>query len=341
MNKDKVTQNMNDIDVPVQKLVAREKAAIMQAKKKRRVGRAAKYSLLVACGLCVSLLGSGFVSTGMATALAKVPIIGPIYDQFRDIASDKIKHDNLATIIEKQASQNGLTMTVKEAVYDGGRLIVTVVYTGVKALSLEETDVGENKVLINGERPEVAIGSTTQDPIDENTIIEYHEFTLAKFNEFSDNIDVTLQGNNLFGYTGHWKVDFPVKKVKGDIQEFNPRLKANTTDNVYSLTADKITFSPLSTRIDLTFDYPKDMDENDTWPWFDYVITDDKGRVYEGLEQQIGMAGNYGRKVVIALPPMDTLPKTLTILPLRNDGSVSLKNREKLKELELVVPLEK
>lgn len=341
MNKDKVTQNMNDIEVPVQKLIAREKTAIFQAKKKRKTGRTAKYSLLVACGLCVSLLGSGFVSTGMATALAKVPIIGPIYEQFRDIASDKIKQDNLATVIEKQDSQNGLTMTVKEAVYDGGRLIVTVAYTGAKALSLEETEVGYNEVLINGEQPEVAIGSTTQDPIDENTIIEYHEFTLAKFNEFGDNIDVTVQGTNSFGYTGKWKVDFPLLKVKDNIQEFNPRIKANTVDNVYSLTAEKITFSPLSTRIDLTVDYPKDMDENDTWPWFDYVITDDKGKVYEGLEQQIGMAGYNGRKVVLALPPMDMLPKTLTILPLRNDGTVAWENREKLKELELVVSLEK
>ncbi|MFJ7983138.1 hypothetical protein ACIQ1D_23095 [Lysinibacillus xylanilyticus] len=61
--------------------------AIFQAKKKRKVGRTTKQSILVACGLCISLLGSGFVSTGMAEALSNIPLIGPIYKDFKDIAS--------------------------------------------------------------------------------------------------------------------------------------------------------------------------------------------------------------------------------------------------------------
>ncbi|MBS4189971.1 DUF4179 domain-containing protein [Bacillus sp. FJAT-49705] len=337
MNKDKVHHYMNDIEVPVQQLVAREKAAIFQAKKKQKAGKAARYSLLVACGLCVSILGFGFVSTGMATALAKVPIIGPIYEQFRDISSDKLQSDKLATVIEKQDSQNGLTMTVKEAVYDGGRLIVTVAYTGERALSLEETKIGYNEVLINGKQSEVAIGSTIQGPIDENTLIEYHQFTLSKFNEFGDNIDVTVQGKDLFGYSGEWKVDFPLEKVQGEIQEFHPYVKASTSDHIYSQAVEKITFSPLSTRIDLTSDYPEEMDENDTWPWFEYMIKDDKGKVYEGLDQQIGMAGKNGRKVVLALPPMERIPKSFTILPIVTDEKG---NKEEMKELELVVQLD-
>ena len=131
MNKDKFNQSINNINVPIEKLMAREKTAIFQAKKKRKV-RTSKRSILVACGLCITLLGSGFVSTGMAEALSNIPLIGPIYKDFRDIASDKIEHDQLTTVIDKQDSNNGLTMTVKEAAYDGSRLIVTVVYTGKK-----------------------------------------------------------------------------------------------------------------------------------------------------------------------------------------------------------------
>ena len=98
-------------------------------------------------------------------ALSNIPLIGPIYKEFRDIAADKIEHDQLTTVIEKQDSQNGLTMTVKEAAYDGGRLIVTVVYTGEKELSLKEEIVGFNYITINGQPIKPAIGSTGQDVI--------------------------------------------------------------------------------------------------------------------------------------------------------------------------------
>ena len=142
MNKEKFDRSINNIHVPVEKILEREKQAIFQGKKKRRVGNMTKRSLLIACGLCLSLLGSGFVSTGMAEALSNIPLLKPIYKDFRDIASDKIESDQLATIIDKQDSQNGLTMTVKEAAYDGSRLMVSVAYTGEKALSWREEDVG-------------------------------------------------------------------------------------------------------------------------------------------------------------------------------------------------------
>ncbi|MEH7254537.1 DUF4179 domain-containing protein [Neobacillus niacini] len=338
MNKEKFNHSIDNIDIPLEKLVAREKAAMLQVKKRRKVGRTTRLSVLIACGLCITLLGSGFVSTGMAAALSNIPLIGPIYAQFSDIASDKIQQDQLTTEIEKQDSQNGLTMTVKEAVYDGGRLIVTVEYTGKKKLSLTEETVGLNYVTINGQSVKPAIASTGQDAIDSKTIIEHHQFTLSKYNEYGDKIEVSVHGENLFGYKGKWNVTFPLEKVNGVIKEFYPKVKTETADKDYALKADKVTFSPLSTRIDLKIDYPAEMDENDTWPWFDFTVVDDKGRVYDRLKLQTGMAGDYGHHMVLALPPMDEIPKSFIIKPadINNEGY-----REEIKELELVVPLNK
>ncbi|SDN04975.1 DUF4179 domain-containing protein [Bacillus sp. OK048] len=338
MNKEKFNHSIDNIDIPLEKLVAREKAAMLQVKKRRKVGRTTRLSVLIACGLCITLLGSGFVSTGMAAALSNIPLIGPIYAQFSDIASDKIQQDQLTTEIEKQDSQNGLTMTVKEAVYDGGRLIVTVEYTGKKKLSLTEETVGLNYVTINGQSVKPAIASTGQDAIDSKTIIEHHQFTLSKYNEYGDNIEVSVHGENLFGYKGKWNVTFPLEKVNGVMKEFYPKVKTETADKDYALTADKVTVSPLSTRIDLKIDYPAEMDENDTWPWFDFTVVDDKGRVYDRLKLQTGMAGDYGHHMVLALPPMDEIPKSFIIKPadINNEGY-----REEIKELELVVPLNK
>lgn len=333
MNKEK----FNNVEIPMEKLIEREKTAIFQAKKKQKTRRTTNRSILVACGLCVTLLGSGFVSTGMAEALSNIPLIGPIYKEFKDIASDKIEQEQLSTIIEKKDSRNGLTMNVKEAVYDGGRLIVTVEYTGEKGVSLEEETVGYNYVTINGKLFKAAIGGAGQEVISTNTIIEHNQFTLANYDEYGDNIKVGIHGEDLFGYKGEWNVEFPIEKIEGNILEFNPEVKAESSDKIYTLTTKKVTFSPLSTRIDLTIDYPVEMDENDTWKWFEFSVVDDKGIIYDGLKLQHGMAGNFGHHMVIALPPMDTIPKSLTLKPsdINNEGY-----REEIKELGLVIPLD-
>ena len=81
------------------------------------------------------------------------------------------------------------------------------------------------------------------------------------------------------------------------------------------------------------------MDENDSWPWFDFSVVDDNGHVYDKLKLQAGMVfGNYGHHMVLTLPPMDTIPKSFTLKPSRQNSEGF---SEEIKELELVVPLDK
>ena len=336
MNKEEINHHINDIPIPEDRLIQREKTAMLQAKKNQyRRKKTIKYSSLIACGICVSLLGFGFISPTMAKTLSGVPVIGSIYAQFNDIASDKIEKDELATSIERQDNHSGLTMNVKEAVYDGGRLVVTVEYKGENPISKSnEEKAGFSYVTINGKEVRAAIGSTSQKSKGQNTIIEQHEFTLANYGEFGDKIDVSVHGKDLFGQTGTWNVAFPLTKVEGEIFKFTPNIKTLTKDNLYALTVDQVTFSSLSTRIDLTFDYPKEMEANDSWPALDYTVIDDKGKIYEGVSLQVGSTGLYGHHIVLALPPMDNLPKSLTIEPaylsglndtLKNGGAEDLK----------------
>lgn len=240
MNKDEFNHHINDIPIPEDRLIQREKTAMLQAKKNQyRRKKTIKYSSLVACGICVSLLGFGFISPAMAKTLSSVPVIGPIYAQFNDIASDKIEKDELATSIERQDNHSGLTMNVKEAVYDGGRLVITVEYKGENTISnSNEEKAGFSYVTINGKEVRAAIGSTSQKSKGRNTIIERHEFTLANYGEFGDKIDVSVHGEDLFGKTGTWNVAFPLTKIEGEIRKFTPNIKTLTKDNLYALTVD-------------------------------------------------------------------------------------------------------
>ena len=343
MNKDEFNHHINDIPIPEDRLIQREKTAMLQAKKNQyRRKKTIKYSSLVACGICVSLLGFGFISPAMAKTLSSVPVIGPIYAQFNDIASDKIEKDELATSIERQDNHSGLTMNVKEAVYDGGRLVVTVEYKGENITSnSNEEKAGFSYVTINGkEEIRPVIGSTSQKSTGRNTIIEQHQFTLANYGEFGDKIDVAVHGKDLFGKTGTWNVAFPLPKVEGKIHKFTPNIKTLTKDNLYALTVDQVTFSSLSTRVDLTFDYPKEMEANDGWPALDYTVTDDKGKIYEGVSLQVGSTGLYGHHIVLALPPMDNPPKSLTIEPTYRSGPNNTLKNGGAEDLKMTVLLQ-
>ena len=304
--------------------------------KKNKPGKATKRSLLVACGLCISLLGSGLVSTNMAKALSNIPLIGSFYKDFRDVASDKIEQEQLMTVINKQASKNGLTMTVKEAAYDGNRLSVSVVYTS--ETDFDTSGLGTfGDLSINGERAQTVFVSNPQDDIDSKTIIEYHQMTLAHYDESSDEIEVTVHGAKLFGEESALEVSFPLKKLEGEITEVTPKVRATTTDKMYSITAEKVTFYPLGTRIDLYVDYPDEMEQSGDWPWFDYYALDDTGNIYEALELREGvMPETSYHHIVLTLPPMDKIPATLTLIP---QGINDVGRIEDMKELTLVLPL--
>ena len=340
MDKGNFRQSIDDSSIPEELLKQREKTAIYKAKQTKRKN-IKRLSSLIASGLCLSVLGTGFLSPALAQSLSHIPIIGPIYAQFDDLAAEKIEQNELATVIEKQDTHDGLSMNVKEAVYDGGRLVVTIEYKGDNSkLDLgNEGNQGYRYITINGSEPSVAIGSSTSDDVNSNTIIESHQYTLANYDEYGDSITVAVHGENLFGRKGTWDVSFPLEKVEDKIQTFTPHAKSQTEDRIYTLSVDQVSFLPLSTRIDLTLDYPAEMDENDTWPSFPYVVTDDQGHVYKDLKLQYGHVDASGHKIVLALPPMNTVPKTLTIQPHYDNGDPGTPNYGEILDLKVEVPL--
>nr|WP_232288616.1 DUF5643 domain-containing protein [Bacillus cereus] len=122
-------------------------------------------------------------------------------------------------------------------------------------------------------------------------------------------------------------------KVEGKIRKFTPNIKTLTKENLYALAVDKVNFSSLSTRIDLTFDYSK-VETNDSWPVFDYTVTDDKGKIYEGGSLQVGSTGLYGHHffgiVKIMATTVGETVQTSLMINLDLDGYPYLKREIKL-----------
>lgn len=341
MDKEEFNQSIDDIPVSVESLMQREKMAMFQAKKKIKHRNVGKYSGLIASVLCISLLGTGFVSPTFAQTLSKIPYIGPIYSQFHDMAAGKIEQEELATMIERQDEHNGITMAVKEAVYDGGRLIVTVEYKG-KGTHLDlgdEAKIGNRYITINGEEPHVATGTVTSDSINANNVVESHQFTITNYDEYGDTINVAVHGENLFGEKGKWNVSFPLEKLDENTRKFTSNVQVQTEDDLFTLKVKQVIFSSLSTRIDLNLDYPIEMDENDTWPWFNYVVTDDDGNVFKDLKLQSGQIGKNGHGIVLVIPPFENVPKFLTVQPFFNEAPNGILKNDEIHELKVKIPI--
>ncbi|WP_110111853.1 DUF4179 domain-containing protein [Bacillus sp. CGMCC 1.16541] len=342
MDKGEFNQLMDEIIVPEQKLKERESMAMMKAKKKKRSVKRIVSGTVASGLLLTTMLGAGFLSPAFAQTLTQVPVVGSIYLELYDIAGKDIEQKQLADPIEKEVTTNGITMKVKEAVYDGNRLVVTVEYTGKDGVLIGEKgeiDQGFRYLTINGQEPEVALGGVSSDAIDERTVIESHQYTLKQLDQFGDNIDVTVHGENIFGQKGTWEVAFPLDKRSEQRVVVQPNERVETNDKQYAMTVKKIAFMTLGTRIDLGMEYPAEQDQNDTWSMFRYKVTDDQGKVYRDLKLQVGTTGHNGREIMLLLPPFKEVPKSLTIQPYNDrDGTTHWENNP-VTELQIKVTL--
>ncbi|MBM7702805.1 DUF4179 domain-containing protein [Metabacillus iocasae] len=342
MDKQEFNQSMDEMVFPEQKLKERESIAMLQAKKKKRSVKRWVSSTVAAGLLLTSMLGAGFLSPALAQTLTKVPVIGSIYLELYDIAGKEIEQKQLANSIEEEDTKNGITMKVKEAVYDGNRLVVTVEYTGSDGLLIGEKGEihqGLRYITINGNEPELAIGGASSDSVDEHTVIESHQYTMEQLDQFGDKIDIAVRGENIFGQKGTWEVAFPLEKRSDQRVVVQPNERVETKDKQYAMTVKQIAFMTLGTRIDLGIDYPTEQDKNDTWPMFRYEVIDDKGNVYRDLKLQVGATGENGREIMLLLPPFKDVPKSFTIQPYDDhDGTTHWENHP-ITELQTNVTL--
>ncbi|GAF63433.1 hypothetical protein BTS2_0324 [Bacillus sp. TS-2] len=149
MNKEKFNRSIDDIEIPVEKLVARENLAMLQGKKRRKVRESVQRSLLAVSGLCLILLASGFLSTGMAAALSNLPIIGSALEEF--VYSKEHSLKDYKTVIGESVEDNGMSVTLNEVILDEGQLLISSTFhTELSDEDLVYTWFSDIEVYLNG-----------------------------------------------------------------------------------------------------------------------------------------------------------------------------------------------
>ncbi|KMK76535.1 DUF4179 domain-containing protein [Alkalihalobacillus pseudalcaliphilus] len=212
MNKEKFNRSIDNIDISIEKLVAREKAAMFKGKKRKKLGQKTKHSILVACGLCMTLVGSGFVSTGMAEALSNIPIIGRALEEFVYSQEDSLKE--YKTVIGETVEDNGMRVTLNEVILDEGQLLISSTFhTELMDEDLDYTWFSDIEVYIDGIKSNFAGGGLSSNGIT-NSELDYFWTADLQNIKLQDNHQIKIVFNNLERFDskevieGEWTFEF-------------------------------------------------------------------------------------------------------------------------------------
>ncbi len=253
MNKEKFNRSIDNIDIPVEKLMTREKAAMFQGKKRRKVRRTTKRSILIACGLCLTLLGFGFVSTGMAEALSNLPIIGSALEEF--VYSKERSLQDYKTVIGESVEDNGMKVTLNEVILDEGQLLISSTFhTELTDEDLDYNWFSDIKIYLNGSELNGARGGRLQE-ITHSTVNYFWTAELPNSN-LQDNQRIKIVFNNLERSDskkmtkGKWSFEFTASGEK--LMENRKSIlidKHFTLEDGQKIEVEELVVTPVSTRL--------------------------------------------------------------------------------------------
>ncbi|GIN74241.1 hypothetical protein J14TS2_47160 [Bacillus sp. J14TS2] len=254
MNKEQFNRSIDKIDIPIDKLITREKAAMLQGQKRRKVRRTTKRSILVACGLCMALLGFGFVSTGMAEALSNLPIIGSTLEEFVYSRGHSLK--DYKTIIGESVEDNGMKVTLNEVILDEGQLLISSTFhTKLTDEDLNYNWYSDIKIYINGSELSLGGGGRTE----EITNSKVHYFWSANLEDIKlqDNHQIKIVFHNLERSDskkmtkGKWSFAFTAsgEKLMANRKSI-PIDKHFTLEDGQKVEVEELVLTPVSTRLD-------------------------------------------------------------------------------------------
>lgn len=253
MNKEKFNRSIDNIDIPVEKLMTREKAAMFQGKKRRKVRRTTKRSILVACGLCITLLGFGFVSTGMAEALSNLPIIGGALEEF--VYSKDRSLQDYKTVIGESVEDNGMKVTLNEVILDEGQLLISnTFHTELKDEDLDYNWYSDLDIYMNGSKLSGAWGGGPQE-ITNSTVNHFWTAELQNI-KMEDDQRIKIVFNNLERSDskkvkkGKWSFEFTAsgEKLMANRKSI-PIDKHFTLEDGQNVEVEELILTPVSTRI--------------------------------------------------------------------------------------------
>jgi hypothetical protein len=295
MNKEKFNRSIDNIEIPEEKLVAREKAAMFQGKKRRNFGRTTKRSILVACVLCMTLIGSGFVSSGVAEALSNIPIIGSALEEF--VYSKERSLKDYKTVIGESVEDNGMRVTLNEVIVDEDQLLISSTFhTDLSDKDLDYNWFSDIEVYINGSESLLGGGGGPKE-ITNSTVNYFWAADLQNIN-LEDKQQIKIVFNNLERSDskkvtkGKWSFEFTAsgEKLMANRKSI-PIDKHFILEDGQKVKVEELVLTPVSTRLNYKM-------ENGTKD-LHFRFEDQNGMELQEFSAQTMGYNNYNRLVAL------------------------------------------
>lgn len=216
MNKDWFEKETEKIEVPKEDVFQAISKGIGDGRKQKKRKKAFKLSAVASSTAASLVLASGFLFTPMNDALAKVPLLGSIYENLS--VGSELFASNLVTELDQKATSKGVDITITSAYYDGNVMGVTFEAEGDK-LTIENMDVGNRPVsgysshLFDGKDPsQWASSSTELKETGDGTFVGAMEFYNDEA-ELPKNFTLPLTFTHMADVFGTWKFDVPVEQI--------------------------------------------------------------------------------------------------------------------------------
>lgn len=287
----------------------------VQGARKRAVVTAA----VAASVVCV--VGVGVMSPEMAQALRQSPILGSVFGMLGDEGLRKARQTGMVTEVDQGVTDEGIMVKVTEALYDGARISIGYVLESSGELAGHPSPHIDFKV--DGERLGNYGAGGHGDFVDAQTYVGLVHVDPGE--ELPETFELEMTVRQLGDTKGKWKFAFPVSKNTSGSKTVMP-MKIKTFEEA-TLVVERVTFAVSSTEV---VGQIKGLGEEDGSVQFE--IIDENGlKLHE-------MAGSRKESFFqVLFPPMQEIPKSITIRPIQHDHADL--SPDVVKGLELNIPI--
>ncbi|MBV4446564.1 DUF4179 domain-containing protein [Clostridium tyrobutyricum] len=286
---------------------------------KNIVDKNSKKKYKIAAVACIILISICFT---VPTFAKNIPVINSIIQNLKDKEGIDGDYKKYSKQLENSATDNGITLKVKEIICDDNTLEVAYTLTSKDDIR-DLVDMSRRKknamplflgtyLKINGQFSPASGSGGTGKYLDKHTYLSYDDINISDKN-LSNTFNINLDVKEIYGVKGSWKLDFNVSRedISRKTAVFEPNTFAKLPEEDINIR--KVSISPIGTYILGDGKFTK-KESNSDLPvyWF---IFDDKGKqIIEYSMMQKSDDGNvfqFNRN----LARLNYIPRYLTVIP--------------------------
>lgn len=267
-------KELDNIEVPNEEVLKAITTGIEKGRKQRVRKKTVKVSAAFTTAAASMVLVSGFLFAPVNNALAKLPVLGGIYEKVGSEVGKELYSSDKVTEVNQAATSNNVDVTITSTYYEGNIIGVTFKAKGDN-LSIEHMDEGNRPVsgysyhLFDGKDQNQWGSGSSGLKKDGDEFVGSIEFYRGG-KEPSEDFTLPLTFTHMADVNGTWSFDVPVKRIPSETIKTTARTES--PDGEFELQMTSVKKGKATTTLEYTYTVES---EKDT---LNLIVFDDLGK---------------------------------------------------------------